>query len=161
MNRNQGIEASFKPEIDVATLAAQKQYVTFLVDERTYGIDIDFVREIRQCTPITLLPNQDLHIRGVINIRGIIVPLHDIRAKFWSKLTNITENHVVVVVRIDLKVVGILVDSVSNIISIAPEGVNLVPNDKVNNEQSVISGLVKNNEDMVAIIDAGVLFQNT
>ncbi len=63
--------------------AALRQYVTFLVDDRSYGVDINLVREIKQWTPTTTLPNQPHYTRGVLNLRGTIVPVHDLRAVRW------------------------------------------------------------------------------
>lgn len=145
-------------EDDSANYGALKQFVTFLVEDRSYGIDITSVREIKQWTPITLLPNQQLYTRGVLNLRGTIVPVYDLRARFTSILTKATENHVIVIVWIGAKTVGILVDAVSDIISVALENIRPVPIEKSSSKPAVISGLVKVNEEMVALIDTNVLF---
>lgn len=136
---------------------AIKQFVTFLVDDRSYGLDINVVREIKQWTPTTQLPNQEVFIRGVLNLRGTIVPVHDLRARFSGVLTEATENHVVVIVWIGTKTVGILVDAVSDIISVTADDIKQVPTEKASGEPSIISGLVKTEEDMIALLDINVL----
>ncbi len=137
--------------------ATVKQFVTFLVDDRSYGLDINVVREIKQWSPTTQLPNQEVYIRGVLNLRGTIVPVHDLRARFSGVLTEATENHVVVIVWIGTKTVGILVDAVSDIISVTTDEIKPVPTEKSSGEPSIISGLVKSDEDMTALLDINVL----
>lgn len=135
-----------------------KQFVTFLVENRPYGIDINLVREIKQWTPTTQLPNQDIFTRGVLNLRGTIVPVNDLRARFNGVQTTATENHVVVIVWIGSKTVGILVDAVSDIISVTPDEIRTVPSQKSAGDQAIVSGLVNCNDEMVALIDPNVLF---
>ena len=147
-------------ESSAVSMASLKQFVTFLVEGRTYGVDINTVREIKQWSPTTLLPNQSKYMRGVLNLRGTIIPVHDLKARFTDELTDATENHVVVIIWIGNKTVGVLVDAVSDIISISHDEIKSVPTEKRNSEPSIISGLVKNNKDMVAIIDTNVLFPN-
>jgi purine-binding chemotaxis protein CheW len=137
---------------------ASRQYVTFLVDDRTYGVDINLVREIKQWSPATGLPNQPLHTRGVLNLRGTIVPVHDLRARLSSQLTEAGENHVIVIVWIGTKTVGILVDAVSDIISVPIDDIRQVPTGPSMGDTSSISGLVSTEDDMVALLDLSTLF---
>lgn len=150
-------EAGNAMEGATQNFAAVKQFVTFLVDEHSYGLDINVVREIKQWSPTTLLPNQEVYIRGVLNLRGTIVPVHDLRARFSGVLTEATENHVVVIVWIGTKTVGILVDAVSDIISVTADDIKPVPTEKSSGEPSIISGLVKSDEEMTALLDINVL----
>ncbi len=138
--------------------ARPRQYVTFLVDGRTYGVDINLVREIKQWSPATALPNQPLHTRGVLNLRGTIVPVHDLRARLRGALTEPSENHVIVIVWIGTKTVGILVDAVSDIITVPSEDIRPVPSGPSMGDTSSISGLVNTDDDMVALLELGTLF---
>lgn len=135
-----------------------KQYVTFLVGDRAYGVDIVLVREIKQWTPTTALPNQPHYMRGVLNLRGTIVPVHDLRARFGGALTEATETHVVVIVWIGEQTVGVLVDAVSDIISVATDDIRPVPPSESDLDQSAINGLVNAESGMVALLDLRSLF---
>ncbi len=134
------------------------QYVTFLVGEKTFGIVIVMVREIKQWTPTTSLPNQKPHMRGVLNLRGTIVPVHDLRVRFGGPVTEATENHVVVIASIGDQTIGILVDAVSDIITVSAEQVRPVPTTGSHSSDIGISGLVNNGDEMVALLNLEALF---
>jgi len=146
-------------EIGESALAQQNaQYVTFLVGEKTFGIVIVMVREIKQWTPTTSLPNQKPYMRGVLNLRGTIVPVHDLRARFGGALTEATENHVVVIAYVKDQTIGILVDAVSDIITVSSDDIRSVPSTGSHDHDSCISGLVNNEHEMVALLDLETTF---
>ena len=138
--------------------SSYKQYVTFLVGDRAYGVDIVAVREIKQWSPTTALPNQPHYMRGVLNLRGTIVPVHDLRARFGDPLTDATETHVVVIVWIGDQTVGVLVDAVSDIITVSGEDIRPVPAGEADLDRSAINGLVSTESGMVALLDLDALF---
>ncbi|MFO7855209.1 MAG: chemotaxis protein CheW [Paracoccaceae bacterium] len=147
------------PGEPVATAgAAYKQYVTFLVGDRAYGVDIVSVREIKQWSPTTALPNQPHYMRGVLNLRGTIVPVHDLRARFGDPLTDAAETHVVVIVWIGDQTVGVLVDAVSDIITVCGDEIRPVPGGESDMDRSAINGLVSTESGMVALLDLDALF---
>ncbi len=146
------------PEDAVVASGRLKQYVTFLVGDRAYGLDIVLVREIKQWTPTTALPNQPHYMRGVLNLRGTIVPVHDLRARFGGPMTDAAETHVVVIVWIGDQTVGVLVDAVSDIISVSTEDIRPVPPSDADLDQSALNGLVNANSGMVALLDLKALF---
>lgn len=135
-----------------------RQYVTFLVGDRVFGVDINTVREIRQWTPTTVLPNQPHFTRGVLNLRGTIVPVHDLRARFSGELTEATETHVVVIAAIGEQTVGVLVDAVSDIVSVSTDDIRPVPASASDTDLTAISGLVSTDDAMVALLDLSALF---
>ncbi|NNU79187.1 purine-binding chemotaxis protein CheW [Halovulum dunhuangense] len=135
-----------------------RQYVTFLVGDSIYGVDINLVREIKQWSPTTVLPNQPHFTRGVLNLRGTIVPVHDLRARFGGAMTAPTETHVVVIVWIGSKTVGILVDAVSDILGVPSEEIRPVPMGQSMGDMSAIGGLVSTQAGMVALLDLNTLF---
>lgn len=140
---------------------AYKQYVTFLVGDRLYGVEITLVREIKQWTPTTALPNQPHYTRGVLNLRGTIVPVHDLRVRFGGMLTEATENHVVVIASIGEQSVGILVDAVSDILTITPDDVRPIPSGAREMDLESISGLVTSDDQMIALLDLARLFPDS
>ncbi|SET43340.1 chemotaxis protein CheW [Oceanicella actignis] len=150
-------DSAAAPEAD-APRSGQKQYVTFMVGDRTYGVDIVSVREIKQWTPATMLPNQPAYTRGVLNLRGTIVPVHDLRARFGGPLTEATDTHVVVIVWIGQQTIGILVDAVSDIITVSPDDVRPVPAGVGGADEKAISGLVNTEAGLVSLLDLEGLF---
>ncbi|MEL7214313.1 MAG: chemotaxis protein CheW [Pseudomonadota bacterium] len=142
---------------DAPTDQHHEQFVSFRVGERIYGVDIMQVREITQWAPTTPLPNQPAHTRGVLNLRGTIVPVHDLRMRFGGPQTEPQSSHVIVIVSIREKLTGILVDAVSDIISAVREDILPVPNAS-DIDTPAIAGLVNKEETVVAIIDLDALF---
>ncbi|MFQ5565199.1 MAG: chemotaxis protein CheW [Paracoccaceae bacterium] len=134
------------------------QYVTFAVGDRSFGVDIMSVCEIRQWTPATPLPHQPAWNRGVLNLRGAIVPVHDLRARLGDELTEPTPSHVVVIVSIRGQSVGILVDTVSDILTVRAGQVRPLPSNVAEVDNSTINGLVSEGGTMVALLDLNRLF---
>ncbi len=151
-------EAAKLNETDRKDVGDYRQYVTFLVGDRLYGVEIVAVREIKQWSPTTALPNQPHYTRGVLNLRGTIVPVHDLRARFGGQLTDATENHVVVIAAIEDQHVGILVDAVSDILTVAPDDIRAIPPGARELDLDSISGLVNSEDQMIALLDLSRLF---
>ena len=154
----------FTPATQTASSSATRvdekhfQYVTFTVGDSTYGVDIKLVREIKQWSQTTTLPHQPSFTRGVLNLRGTIVPVHDLRARFGGALTEVIEDHVVVIVWIGSKTVGVLVDTVSDIISVAESEIRPVPESGQFRDAAVVDGLATIQGTMVALLDLNPLF---
>lgn len=134
------------------------QLVTFTLGEQVYGLDIMMVREFRVWTETTPLPNTPEFVRGVINLRGVIVPIFDLRDRFGQGRTEPTETHVVIVVAVDDRIIGILVDAVSDIVNVGRGEIRPVPETEMGRESIFLNGLVTVNEQMVALIAPDRLF---
>jgi purine-binding chemotaxis protein CheW len=133
-----------------------RQFVTFVVEERTYGIPIGAVREIIRWTRVTPLPNQPHYARGVLNLRGTIVPVHDLRARLSGSLTDASDTHVIVIATVGLQTLGILVDAVSDILNVKPEDMKAPPQAV---ESSASQALVSTDDDrLVTILNLSALF---
>jgi purine-binding chemotaxis protein CheW len=144
---------------DAPDLNAQiEQFVTFTIGEEEYGVDIMEVREIKGWTHATRLPNSPHHVRGVINLRGIMVPVFDLRARFNEGLTTPTKTHVVVIVAVVGRVLGILVDTVSDILSISRAQIKPVPRTDRATDADFLSGLVTIEGRTVALLTLDRLF---
>ncbi|MDV7338692.1 chemotaxis protein CheW [Terasakiella sp. A23] len=135
------------------------QYITFTIGEEEYGVDIMAVREIKAWTETTHLPNTPEFMRGVLNLRGLIVPIFDLRCRFGRGLTEATKMHVVIIVKVEDRLVGILVDTVSDIISISKPQIQQVPKMDRNIDDEFLSGLVTVESRMVALLDVELLFK--
>ena len=145
------------PEAALAS-GPTKQFITFTLDALEYGIDIMVVREIKGWAHTTMIPNAPPHVRGVINLRGIIVPIFDLRARFGMGLTQPTRMHVVIIVAAGRRTVGLLVDAVSDIISIDPKAIRPVPDMGIASEGQFLEGLVAMEQRMVTLVSLAGLF---
>jgi purine-binding chemotaxis protein CheW len=136
--------------------AESRQFVTFIVEGRNYGIPIGAVREIIRWTRVTPLPNQPDHARGVLNLRGTIVPVYDLRARLSGRLTDATDTHVIVIANVGAQTLGILVDGVSDILNVAPDDLKAPPQAV----DSPASQALVNTEDdrLVTILNLSALF---
>ena len=138
--------------------AKTEQFITFTIGDEEYGVDIMAVREIKGWIDTTILPNTPKYMRGVLNLRGVIVPIFDLRCRFGLGLTDATTLHVVVIIAISDRMIGILVDAVSDILSVSTADIRNVPKMDLQIDDQFLSGLVTVDERMVALLDANVLF---
>lgn len=128
------------------------QFVAFTIGEQNYCVDIMSVREIRAWTGATPLPNTADYVRGVINLRGSIVPIVDLRTRFGQGETEPTKSHVVVIVAIEERLNGLLVDSVSDILSVSADDIAAIPETDVGSRVRYLDGLITEEDRMVALI---------
>jgi purine-binding chemotaxis protein CheW len=134
------------------------QHITFTVGNEEYGVDIMDVREIKGWTQATRLPNSPDYVRGVINLRGTMVPIFDLRARFGGGTTEASGTHVVVIVTVGNRVVGILVDAVSDILTIDRGDIQPVPRMDGGDKDDFIGGLVTIGGRMVALLTLDRMF---
>src|SRR6476619_6574458 len=100
--------------------ATQIQSISFAIDNDQYGVDIMAVREIKGWSEITYLPRQPEYVRGVLNLRGVIVPIIDLRCRFGQGVTEATPLHIVIIVQVGARPIGLLADRVLDIVSFEP-----------------------------------------
>jgi purine-binding chemotaxis protein CheW len=105
----------------------KKEFLTFRLGTESYGIDILKVQEIRGFEQPTIIANAPPFIKGVINLRGVIVPILDLRVKFRLPEIKYDEFTVVVILNVASRVVGVVVDSVSDVLSLTPEAIRPTP----------------------------------
>ena len=136
------------------------QFVTFTCGTRAFGIDIMAVREIRSWSPITELPNQPFGATGVLDIRGSIVQVYDLSAMIGGRggFDEPNGGQVVLVVSLETQDVGLVVDAVSDIIFAQGEDLRPVPANSARGAGGAVSGLVKNEDRLIAILDLRALF---
>jgi len=139
-------------ERNAANAANSMQLIAFSIGEEIYGVEITTVREIRAWNGATPLPNTRAFVRGVINLRGTIVPIFDLRARFGDGQTSPTKNHVVVVMSVGDKWVGILVDAVSDILTVSKDEIHAVPEGN-SIDMELLKGIVTHDNRMVGLID--------
>lgn len=133
------------------------QYLTFIMADEEYGVDILAVQEIRGWESATPLPNAPPHIKGVINLRGTIVPIVDLRCCFGLPSIEYTAITVVIVLKVQSgkteKVMGIVVDAVSDVYALAEGDMRAAPDLGSSVNTDVIKGLVNVNDKMVILLE--------
>jgi purine-binding chemotaxis protein CheW len=137
------------------------QFISFAIGDDQYGVDIMAVREIKGWVPITHLPKQPDYVRGVLNLRGVMVPIVDLRCRFGQGLTEATPMHVVIVVQIGARQIGLLADRVLDIVSFDAAQVQAVPRVAQSLQLDFLSGLVTIEGQMIALIDLQSLLSLT
>ncbi len=135
-----------------------RQFISFTNGAEEYGVDIMAIREIKGWVPATQLPDLPRYMRGVIDLRGAIVPILDLRARFGGDLTEATPRHVIMVVAVGDKVAGILVDAVADILAIEDKDIQPVPDLEGGASHAFLSGLVTVQGRMVALLDLEHVF---
>jgi len=139
------------------------QFLSFALGKEEYGVDILRVQEIRSWEPVSRIPNVPFYEKGVVNLRGSIVPILDLRERFSLSKAEYTPLTVVVVLQTSdgnkTRIMGVVVDSVSDVISVDKNEIQSAPDfgTKVSNE--FINGLVAVNERMVMLLDVDKLLK--
>jgi purine-binding chemotaxis protein CheW len=130
-----------------------REYLTFRLDQEEYGIDILKVQEIRGYEPPTRVANAPGFIKGVVNLRGTIVPIVDMRLKFNCSKAEYSSFTVVIILNLGSRIVGIVVDSVSDVMELPPESLKAAPDiDSVIDSGSVL-GLGSLGDRMLILLD--------
>ncbi len=134
-----------------------KQFLTFHLNNEEYGVDILKVNEIREWTPITTLPETPSYIKGVINLRGNIVPIIDLRERFSFEFIEYGPTTVVIVLNINhngtIIVMGIVVDAVSDTHTINQSEIKVSPSCAGSINSKYLYGLVEINEKLVLLLN--------
>jgi purine-binding chemotaxis protein CheW len=144
-----------------ATNSGPVQFISFAIGQDQYGVDIMAVREIKGWSDITHLPNQPEYVRGVLNLRGVIVPIVDLRCRFGQGITEAKPTHIVIIVQIGNRPVGLLADRVLDIVSFDTSKVQPVPRIAAASRVNFLAGLVTVEDTMLALIDLRYLLSFT
>lgn len=135
-----------------AASAASQQFLTFRIDAEEYGIDILKVQEIRSYEPPTRVANAPAFVKGVVNLRGVIVPIVDLRIRLGQQ-AEYTPFTVVIVLNVIGRVVGIVVDSVSDVLELQADEIKEPPQVGAAIDTRYITGLGKIGERMLILMD--------
>jgi len=131
----------------------EDQYLTFMLGEELYGVDILRVQEIKGYSKLTRIPNAPAFIKGVLNLRGAIVPIIDLRIKFTMEQVEYTMFTVIVVVVVRDRIMGMVVDTVSDVLFISGKDIQLPPALGKKVDVSFISGIARSGENLVTLLD--------
>ncbi|MBK6999190.1 MAG: chemotaxis protein CheW [Rhodoferax sp.] len=140
-------------KLDELTSSGAREYLTFRLDQEEYGIDILKVQEIRGYESPTRVANAPDFIKGVINLRGTIVPIVDMRLKFNCANADYNAFTVVIILNLRSRIVGIVVDSVSDVMELPPESLKAAPDIDSVIDSSAVLGLGSLGERMLILLD--------
>ncbi|AVT14127.1 chemotaxis protein CheW [Paracidovorax avenae] len=143
-----------------ASVGGAREYLTFRLDQEEYGIDILKVQEIRGYEPPTRIANAPEFIKGVTNLRGTIVPIVDMRLKFDCSKAEYNSFTVVIILNLRNRVVGIVVDSVSDVMELTSDQIRLAPEIESSIDSNCIVGLGSVGERMLILLDIEKLMSN-
>ena len=130
-----------------------QELIAFRIGEQEFCVDIMSVREIRGWTPATPLPRAPGFMKGVINLRGAVLPIIDLGARFGLRTSEPTARHVIMVARIGSRTVGLLVDAVSDIIQLTDEQVQPTPDVASDHVKSFVKGIFAIDGRMISLIE--------
>jgi purine-binding chemotaxis protein CheW len=140
--------------IQAAGMAARDaEFISFAINADQYGVDIMAVREIKEWSNVSHLPKQPDYVRGVLNLRGVMVPVVDLRCRFGQGLTQPTPTHIVIIVQTGNRQVGLLADRVLDIVSFNQRDIQPVPRTVHGTTADFLSGLITHDNTMIALID--------
>jgi purine-binding chemotaxis protein CheW len=130
-----------------------RQYLTFRLGQEEYGVEILKVQEIRGCSAITPVPNAPAYLKGVMNLRGTIVPVVELRAKFSMPEAEYNQFTVIIVVKVGTKVMGLIVDAVSDVLNIPREDIQAPPDFGAHVDTRFISGMATAGDKLLVLLD--------
>ena len=133
------------------------QYLTFSLGQEEYGIELLKVQEIKGYSAITPIPNTPPHIKGVLNLRGTVIPIVDLRIRFSLEAIEYTKFHVIIVINVGTRVVGLLVDAVSDVLNVAAEDMRPAPDFGTQADTRFISGIASSGDKVAVLLDIELL----
>ena len=133
------------------------QFLAFRLEQELFAVEILRVQEIRGLTPITPIPNSPEYIRGVMNLRGTIVPVFDLRTRFHLGEPSYDRFTVIIVVKIESRIVGLVVDAVSDVLDVSPESIAPPPDMGDRIDTSFLTGMITKGDDIVLLLNLDVL----
>ena len=145
--------AKSEPNQQIGLTTDGSQFLTFQLGDELYGVDILRVQEIKGYTTVTKIPNTPPHIKGVLNLRGTIVPIVELRTKFGMPTIDYTLFTVIVVVVVRDRIMGLVVDSVSDVLNIGKKDIQAPPEFGAKVDVSVLTGIGKSGDKLVALLN--------
>ena len=150
--------------MSVTTITETRQYLTFNLGEESFALDVSHVREILEFTTVTKAPKTPDYMRGVINLRGSVVPVLDMRLKFGMPMTEKTVNTCIIVVEVSFEgettIIGALVDSVQEVFELEPHQIEPAPRIGTQLKTEFIKGMGKRDDRFIIMLDIDRVFSS-
>lgn len=141
------------PETAELLADSQFEFITFSAGGQAFCLEITQIREIRRWTPVTALPHTPRDVLGVMNLRGAVIPIFDLAARFGLGATPANERNVVIVAAVGGTTIGLLVESVSEILSVETSAIQETPDIKSEATRHSILGMISVDETMVRVVN--------
>jgi purine-binding chemotaxis protein CheW len=145
------------PEVGSQAHGGARQVLSFTVEQETYAVDILRVREIRGFSPVTHMPDTPSHLLGVLNLRGSIVPIVDMRRRIGIASVEPSTLTVIIVLSVEgdkgRRDFGLVVDGVSDVVDLPPEAIKVAPEISECDREHLISAIADAGERMILILD--------
>jgi purine-binding chemotaxis protein CheW len=129
------------------------QWVTFKLQEETYGINVMQVQEVLRYTEIAPVPGSPDYVMGIINLRGNVVTVIDTRSRFGLEPADVTENSRIVIIEAEKQVIGILVDSVAEVVYLKSSEIDTAPNVGTDESARFIQGVSNREGELLILVD--------
>ena len=140
----------------------KKQFIVVKIGSEQYGIDISYVDNIVRMQKITRVPKVQPYFKGIINLRGEIVPVMSIRTKMDLEPDEFTDVTRIIILKLEEHgVLGILVDEVKEVVTLAPDEIDKLSYDAKNSKSNFINGVGKNGEELISLFDTNSIIDET
>lgn len=139
--------------MEITVASDGRQYLTFTLGAEEYGVEILRVQEIKGYSAVTPIPNTPAYVKGVMNLRGAIVPIVDLRAKLAMAEAVYNQFTVIIVVRVGVRTFGVVVDAVSDVLDIPATDVQPTPDFGAQVDAPFISGVARTGDRLVILLD--------
>lgn len=135
-----------------------RELIAFRIGDQEFCVNIMSVREIRGWTPATPLPHAPSYVMGVINLRGVVLPIINLAARLGLKPIAPDARHVIIVAQVGSKIVGLLVEAVSDILTVSDENIQPMPEVTSDLERQYARGILAIDKRMICLVELGALF---
>lgn len=161
MTRQSGAPSLAQESEDAEGVDARKQYLTFTIADENYGIPIETVAEIVGLQKITSVPDARPFVKGVINLRGTVIPVIDVRVRLAMDPVQIDDRTCIVVVQLERTLVGLLVDRIADVIDVDAEKIEPAPRRRSGwAAETVVTGFVQAGGDVKILVDLARLLED-
>ncbi|GLR31656.1 chemotaxis protein CheW [Shewanella decolorationis] len=159
------VEVNMKDSRNVAAVAASKddavlQWVTFKLDNETYGINVMQVQEVLRYTEIAPVPGAPHYVLGIINLRGNVVTVIDTRSRFGLQSAEVDDSTRIVIIEAEKQVIGILVDSVAEVVYLRRSEIDNAPNVGTEESAKFIQGVSNRDNELLILVDLDKLLSD-
>ncbi len=144
---------------DAIASSDQRQFLTFTLQDEEFGIEILRVQEIKGFTRVTPIPNVPSCIKGVLNLRGTVVPIIDLRSKFEMPEIEYGPFTVIIVVTVGRKIMGLVVDAVSDVLNVGEKDFESTPDLGIGIDTSFITGMAKSGDKLITLLNIEKLLE--
>ncbi|WP_160011537.1 chemotaxis protein CheW [Rhizobium sp. 18055] len=135
-----------------------RELIAFRVGDQEFCVNVMQVREIRGWTPAMAMPHSPSYMKGVINLRGAVLPIIDLSARLGMKPTEPTQRHVIIVAQVHRKVVGLLVDAVSDILTVSEDNVQPTPEIASELQRQFARGIMPIGNRLICLLELEAIF---